>query len=142
MVVTAGLITSAVLGAAFLESWQLVQDDQDFCCDVQLRRGCVHLPSGGFSHNSSDFFLHWSNGSIIKSGGFKLDKTSGGIQPASQMSSECLRMEIPSTSLGPVPCLLYLRGRNFCAASLAAAFPCFFVHLRAWLFPVTLLRSE
>lgn len=89
----------------------------------------MHLTSGGFSHNSSDFFLHWSNGIIIKSGGFELHKTSGGIQRAAQVSSEGLRMEIASTSLGPATWLLHLRGRNFCATSLAAAFPCFFVHL-------------
>lgn len=89
----------------------------------------MQLTSGGSSHNSSVFFPHWNNGNIIKSGVFELDKTSGGIQPAFQMTAECLRMEMPSTSLGSVPWLLCLRGRNFCAASLAAAFPGFFVHL-------------
>lgn len=80
MTVIAGLITSAALGGAFLERWQLAQDDGEFCCIVQLWR-CVCLTSGDFSQTALTF-LHWNNGNKIKSGGFELDKTSGNTKPA------------------------------------------------------------
>jgi len=46
---------------------------------------CVWLQVAFLITTETYFSYYWSNGSIIKLGGFELDKTSGGIQPAAHV---------------------------------------------------------
>lgn len=73
-------------------------------------------------------FFQWSNGNVMKVGGFELGRSSGCIQCAAQ----ALRTQFPPP-LGLIPWLLHLRGRNSCATALAAAFPWLFcAPVRIW----------
>lgn len=73
----------------------------------------------------TELFFQWTNGNVIKVGGFELGRSSGCIQCAAEVSSRALRTQFPPP-LGLIPWLLHLRGRNFCATALAAAFPWLF----------------